>query len=75
MKKILGLGLLVLLFSCQKERGCKTCTTIGKYPGQEAILIQSTACGDVIDELDGKYIFAVNPTTGEILYYQMTTCK
>lgn len=75
MKKILGLGLLVLLFSCEPKETCKTCTTIIKYPNTEVMIIETFMCGDLLEQMDGEYLFATNPMNGEIIFYRMTTCK
>lgn len=75
MKKILGLALLVLLFSCEPQETCKTCTTIIKYPNTDVMIIETTMCGELLDKSDGECMIVTNPTTGEIVFYRITTCK
>lgn len=75
MKKVLLLGSVVLLFSCEPQQTCKTCTTIVKYPGRDVEIIQSTACGETIKDMDGRFAIGINPMTGSIDFYIMTTCK
>lgn len=76
MKKILCLGLLVLAFShCEPEERCTTCATIVKYPNTDVQLFETYACGDVIKKLDGRFSCAVNPMTGELMFYIISVCN
>jgi len=75
MKKILVLGLLVMLFSCEPQRVCKSCVTIAKYPGVDVQIVEFTACDQYVDKLDGEYAYGINPMTGELIFYRMTTCR
>ncbi len=72
----LGIIISVFLFSCEpKKETCKICSTILKYPSTDIMLLETVACGEILQEIDGRFVFAINPMTGEVLYFIMTTCK
>ena len=76
MKKYLCLCLLVFMFlGCETREKCTTCATIVKYPSQEVQIIETFVCGETIKDIDGRFSYAINPQTGEVIFYIISTCN
>ena len=70
---IIGLIMLALP-SCEKDSGCKWCTTVAILPYCDTIVGRGYACGDDLDIIQERERVWTDPETGN-LYLVMTYCQ
>ena len=70
---IIGLIMLALT-SCEKDPGCKWCTTVAILPEYGTIVGRGYACGQTLEIIQEKECVWTDPETGE-LYLVMTYCE
>jgi hypothetical protein len=76
MKKLFFLALLSMLISCEKDSGCKTCTTKTTCTGGYTTSATFEACGQDLKEIDGKTIKSTASSGGvTVTCTAKTTCR
>lgn len=76
MKKILFLFCVIMFFSCEKDTGCKSCTTVTTCTGGYTTSTTFEACGQDLKEIDGKTIKSTASSGGvTVTCTAKTTCR